>query len=390
MTIPVLWLCGPPGVGKTTVAWELFGQLTAAGVRTGYVDIDQLGICYLPPSAGDEYPEPAADPGRHRLKTRNLGAVVRNFHAAGARCVIVSGVVDATHGVHIDQLTGAALTVCRLRADRDELRRRLIGRRRQWDPIDAGLAEADLLDRTGFADLVVDTTGRSVADVVRVLRAQTVLIGDPSPRPDAGQPVRVPVEILWLCGVTGVGKSTVGWQVWDGIRRDGTPAGFVDLDQIGYLRPADSPSPADSPGPAGTPGPVDHDVRARNLAAIWETYHANGAQRLVVVGPLDRAEDVRPYRDALPAAALTVCRLHAGSDELTRRILSRGQGGGPDVPGDWLRGRPEAFLRDVAAAAASSADALDRAAVGDLRLDTDGRSADDAARAVRTMIKASL
>jgi uncharacterized protein YhfF len=30
------------------------------------VDIDQLGMCY---------PEPASDPGRHRMKARNLGAV---------------------------------------------------------------------------------------------------------------------------------------------------------------------------------------------------------------------------------------------------------------------------------------------------------------------------
>jgi hypothetical protein len=30
--IPVLWLCGPPGVGKTTVGWEIFTQLTRDGI----------------------------------------------------------------------------------------------------------------------------------------------------------------------------------------------------------------------------------------------------------------------------------------------------------------------------------------------------------------------
>ena len=63
--IPVLWLCGPAGVGKTNF-----------------------------------YPDPAADPGRYRMQAGNLGAVVAAFQAAGARCVVVSGVVDPAHGVY--------------------------------------------------------------------------------------------------------------------------------------------------------------------------------------------------------------------------------------------------------------------------------------------------
>jgi adenylylsulfate kinase-like enzyme len=42
IALPVLWLYGPSGVGKTTVTWELFVQLAREGVATGYVDIDQL------------------------------------------------------------------------------------------------------------------------------------------------------------------------------------------------------------------------------------------------------------------------------------------------------------------------------------------------------------
>jgi pantothenate kinase-related protein Tda10 len=45
-TLPVLWLYGPSGIGKTTVTWELFVRLFREGVSTGYVDIDQLGMCY--------------------------------------------------------------------------------------------------------------------------------------------------------------------------------------------------------------------------------------------------------------------------------------------------------------------------------------------------------
>ncbi len=62
--IPVLWLCGPPGVGKTAVGRAIYARLAGSGVRTAYVDIDQLGICY---------PPPVSDPQRHHLKARNLG-----------------------------------------------------------------------------------------------------------------------------------------------------------------------------------------------------------------------------------------------------------------------------------------------------------------------------
>src|SRR5689334_1982942 len=62
LVIPVLWLCGPPGVGKTSVAWRIRARLRQGGVAAAYVDIDQLGMCY---------PERECDPGRHRLKARN-------------------------------------------------------------------------------------------------------------------------------------------------------------------------------------------------------------------------------------------------------------------------------------------------------------------------------
>lgn len=82
--------------------------MIGAGVEAAYVDIDQLGICY---------PEPALDPGRHRMKARNADAVVANFQDAGARCVVVSGVVDPARGVPMDELQHTDLTVCELRVD---------------------------------------------------------------------------------------------------------------------------------------------------------------------------------------------------------------------------------------------------------------------------------
>lgn len=159
--IPVLWLCGPPGVGKSTVGWEIFAQLTEARVKAGYVDIDQLGMCY---------PEHLPDPGRHRMKAQNLGAVVATYRAAGARCVVVSGVVDPGRGLDAGMIPRAAFTVCRLRAGRDELRRRFLGRGGQAGLLAEVLSEADAMDASDVAGVCVDTSGLPVAETTRLVR----------------------------------------------------------------------------------------------------------------------------------------------------------------------------------------------------------------------------
>lgn len=368
--IPVLWLCGPPGVGKTTVAWQLYRELDQAGMRAAFTDIDQLGICY---------PEPAADPGRHRMKARNLAAVADGFRRVGARCLVVSGVVDPERGVELAGLPGAAVTVCRLRAGRDELLRRFLGRGGAPELLDAVRREADALDASDVADVCVDTGGVTVPEVVRLVRERT---GGwpgsvPSVRTDVAESADGPGDrrpadgpVLWLCGASGVGKSTVGFAVYERVLRAGFTAAYVDLDQVGFCHPL----PAEDAG--------GHRVRAGNLAPLWRTYRSAGAQALVVTGPVEGLATVGVYAEALPGAEFTLCRLHAGREELTRRIMRRGSGGGWSQPGDPLRGRPAERLLEVADEAVATAAALDDAGVGDLRIDTDGHTVDQVADAL--------
>lgn len=368
--IPALWLCGPPGVGKTAVGWEIYSELVRSGIQTGYIDIDQLGVCY---------PEAASDPGRHRMKARNLDAVVAGHRAAGARCVVVSGVVDAGHGVHRDELTQVALTVCRLRADEDELTGRFVGRQGHDDGLAHVLREAADLDASAVADVCVDTSGLTVAEAARRVRERErgwPALTDPqwsqSPAEPfqghtftdgAGAGVDLAGPVLWLCGATGVGKSTVGFQVYLKALGAGLTAAYIDLDQLGFCGPT----------------PADHRVRARNLAAVWRTYRAAGAQALVMVGPVEDQAAIGVYADALPAATVIVCRLHAGRDQLTSRIMLRGQGRGSwPQPGDPLVGQPVTHLLRVADEAVRDADALERAAIGH-RIDTDGRTIEETA-----------
>jgi hypothetical protein len=120
--------------------------------------------------------------------------------------------------------------------------------------------------------------------------------------------------------------------------------------------------PADDPG--------GHRLKARNLADLWRAYHAAGARRLVLSGPVPDDRAAALYAGALPAARVTLCRLHASPAELARRISRRGQGLSWPQPGDPLIGQPEAHLRLVAA----EAEALERSGLGDLCIDSDGRT----------------
>lgn len=390
--IPVLWLCGPPGVGKTAAGWEIFSQLARAGIEVAYADIDQLGMCY---------PEPPADPGRHRLKARNLGAVLAAFSAAGARCAVVSGVVDSERGVPAELIPQATLTLCRLRAGEGELARRFTGRGGDAGALGGVLRDAGDMDASGVAAVCVETSGLPVTEVARLVRKHSggwpaLRHGAPGelpqpravPQPaevfEAGGPAatradtagtradaagRPPAggQVLFLCGAAGVGKSAVGFEIYLRELRAGRTAAYLDLDQLGFVAPA----PADDPG--------NHRVKARNLSALWRAYRSAGAQRLVMAGFAGDAAAVQAYAGALPAASVTVCWLHAGHAELTRRILLRGKGESWPEPGDPLLGQPAPVLRSAADEAAAGADALERAGVGALRVDTDARTVGEAA-----------
>jgi hypothetical protein len=363
--LSVLWLCGPPGAGKSAAGWALYDGLARSGARAGFVDLDQLGMCL---------PAPPGDPQRFRLKERNVSAVAANFRAAGCGALVVSGDLGLSRAISSGTVPGASLTVCRLRASPGELRRRLTARGVP-DLAAGSLREAVELDRSSFADVSVDTDGLTAAEVARLVRercdgwppehvtAARADSGALAPLPSAG----AGGEVLLVCGASGVGKSAVGFEFFLRQLRAGVGAAYADLDQIGFMCAV----------PAGDPG--GHRLRARNLAHLWRAYHEAGARRLVLSGPVPDARAAAVYAGALPAADVTVCRLHAGPAGLARRISRRGQGFSWPQPGDPPIGQPEARLRLAAERAAAEAEALDRSGLGDLRIDTGGLSVSEAA-----------
>jgi adenylylsulfate kinase-like enzyme len=367
--LPLLWLYGPSGVGKSTAGWEVHAQLSRDGIRTAFVDGDQISLMF-PASAG----------GTHRLRARNLAAMVTNFQQAGAQCLVLSGFVHTREEVRLYDLVDAEVTLCRLRVGPAELERRFLIRGWRPELVREAVAEAQELECGDFSDVCVDTGGLTVPETALLIRDRTG--GWPHMTPGAqpcpialpclpGSAVHPAIPVLWLCGATAVGRSTIGYEVFAQLNRAGVRAAYVDMKQIGAL----------------SPGPGRHLLKARNLAAVWAGYRAAGAHCLIVSGEAGTSGTVRDHTALLPGVTVTTCRLHARPGTLAERVALRGRGGGPAIPGDELRGLGPAALRRVSRQAAREAEDLDRAGAGDLRIDTDDRPPHEVAAQIRALWK---
>ncbi|WP_424210713.1 hypothetical protein ACN20G_00665 [Streptomyces sp. BI20] len=167
-----LLITGTVGVGKTTAA-DLLGDLLAdAGIPHAVIDLDRLrGFRPAPPD----------DPFGHRLLVDNLRAVAARYTAAGARHLVLAGVAEnAAERDDLRAAIGMPLRVCRLTADLPAVHDRL-GRRHAADHDLASLPWhveragelARVLDATGPADAIVDTTALRPAEVAAAVLADT-------------------------------------------------------------------------------------------------------------------------------------------------------------------------------------------------------------------------
>jgi adenylylsulfate kinase-like enzyme len=161
---PVLWINGPEGIGKSTVAFTIFRQLSDAGTKTAFVDLDQVNLCY---------PAPEDDPVNYRVRAAGLAAVWATYRDEGVRCLVISGIAETNEVVkaHTDLLPDARFTMVRLRAARDELRSRFIRRGGQGQHADDMASVAEDMDRDLHGDLCVDTDGLTPDQTVRLVRA---------------------------------------------------------------------------------------------------------------------------------------------------------------------------------------------------------------------------
>jgi broad-specificity NMP kinase len=385
----VIRLAGPPGVGKSTVAWSVATGAAADGVVVGFVDVDQLGMCY---------PAPEGDPERWHLKERALHAVVRVHAAAGTAVLVVSGVASPDAGP--TPVPGHDLVALWLDAPAGVLADRLAVR--GWSPdrtatvVATGTAESGRLvpgwrrvdtgshplagtvarvrrasgteDGVPANDRRIDPTGDTVVaedpsadavDAVAAVDTVTAVLSD-----DVG--VRTPV--LRLRGPRCVGASSVAWALVSARWRAGERTGFVDVAQLSFA----------------WNGPVAARLGVDCAEAVLRVFDAVGAGRHVVVEPIgtpgrpkrtapagspastepgvafapgERTCASRSAPDGASGRPTTRVRLDAGEVDLAERVRSRTVPGGPVLAGDDLIGASDAAVARVVARAVRERDA---------------------------------
>ncbi len=151
-------LSGTVGAGKTTVGEELAELLKDRGEPHAFIDLDRLS---------EFWPAPEDDRFNGRLVLANLAAITRNFAAAGARTLVMSGVVETAKGVEEYRLAigGCPLTVVRVTASLESIAARLQKRHEYWDAdglawhLDRAPELAAALDASGLDSIVISNNG---------------------------------------------------------------------------------------------------------------------------------------------------------------------------------------------------------------------------------------
>lgn len=318
----VLRLAGVPGVGKSTVAWALARRLEASGVRVGYIDIDQLGMCY---------PAPAVDPDRWALKETALRQLAAQFHNAGVKRLSVSGVADPAAPPPSNGYPTVSLWLC---ADEKTRRQRLAPRGWAEEQVDAvlsvGTKEAMAAHRSWVR---LGTDGHTLEETVGAALARwnpdsAAESAPVTPLAEAGTTGRV----VWITGPRCAGASSVGWEIARARWGAGQRTGFVDVAQLGFAWNTGS------------------TVGVRNAAVLQRLFAAAGARTLIAVAPFEVAPaDVQA---AFPLADVWFFRLDADDDTRRDRALRRVAGSGPSLAGDDVIGATPRAIDDVVAVGA--------------------------------------
>jgi hypothetical protein len=166
------------------------------------------------------------------------------------------------------------------------------------------------------------------------------------------------IPVLLITGPVGVGKTAVIGAITDLLKKTAARFASIDLDQLSYAYP---PAPGDDRFRSG--------LMFTNLASVWRNDRAAGAERLVLAGVIESRDDLARYQDAIPGAQITVVRLRASDGVLQERLLRRETGDG---------------LAWHSARARELGEIMDRAAIEDLLVETDGRTLNEIAREVLT------
>lgn len=155
----LLIITGSMGSGKTTVLGEASDILTLRGIPHASIDLDTLGMAYLPTGVSDD-----------GVMYRNLKCVWENYAARGlARLVLARALESRTQLEHCRAAVSAGPTlVCRLTASLQTMQQRVRMREPGTFQEKFVMRAAELnalLDSAHLEDFSVVNEDRSVTDV---------------------------------------------------------------------------------------------------------------------------------------------------------------------------------------------------------------------------------
>ncbi|WP_457965888.1 ATP-binding protein [Arthrobacter sp. D1-29] len=356
--IPMVWLVGTSGVGKSTIGWHLQQALEHKNVPAAFVDADQLRNAAGVESSEDDF---IAD---------GLAVVGPIFQRAGATVLIVAGMVDdADHLARLLPVGGRPhVLVVHLRASDETIVDRV--ERRRWN-VELAADSVDYAHRfdASWVDVSVDTTDTSPSEVIESLLEHVERLAR---RERLDTPPAVPSVIdaepavTLITGAGGIGLSTTGFlaflqRMWSGER-----IGYIDSHQLGFVG-------ADPHAPEAAP------LRAANSAALAAVMARRGIGHVIITADPQTARAVTAI--AQPAHLYW---LDASDEVIESRHRVRAEGGGPPLAGDHRLGLDDLSIR--AAVAAAIIEARDEALRpnGATIINTDGLSAEEVAQQINS------
>jgi len=171
-TESLLIITGTMGAGKTTVLGEMSDILALRHIPHAAIDLDALGLAYLPSAASNE-----------DVMYGNLQSVCKNYASHGAKRFLVARAIEDRAELEVCRriIPAANTIVCRLTANIETMQQRVKIRElgRSQKEYVARVAELDgILDRARLEDFTISSENRSPADIAREALARAGWISD--------------------------------------------------------------------------------------------------------------------------------------------------------------------------------------------------------------------
>ena len=165
LTVPILNIIGPVGIGKSTSADAISDILRDVyEIPHAVVDLDDIRRAH---------PAPEEDRFHMELGFKNLAAIWQNYQEVGAKCLIIPSVME--NQAHLDKISmsvpGADLFVVRLVSSLEVNHERIRGREKTVDSLNWHLKRstqlAKELSEKKLENVIVDTEGKQPSDIAQ-------------------------------------------------------------------------------------------------------------------------------------------------------------------------------------------------------------------------------